>query len=103
MEKIEQKIINVKDYTHEDVMRAGTLAYEVVDEDAHKSEFFNNLLSFLEFSTGKTVIKCKHCGTFVFSRYWGEFATCKCGKVSIDETEEYCRFIADSEDDYDIF
>lgn len=43
----------------------------------------------------KTYVKCKLCNTEIFSWYEGEFHTCRCGAISIDETEYYCRFIGD--------
>ncbi len=36
---------------------------------------------------------CPHCGSTVCSSYSGEYATCECGKFSVDQTETYVRFI----------
>lgn len=40
----------------------------------------------------KTMFQCKKCGDKIYSRYSGEFRTCTCGAIFIDETEYYCRY-----------
>lgn len=36
---------------------------------------------------------CPHCKDVIRSSYPGEFVTCKCGDMSVDQTEHYTRFI----------
>jgi hypothetical protein len=49
----------------------------------------------------KTTMRCRACGSEFYSRYSGEFRTCKCwnpdgtGGCAIDETEHYCRYIGE--------
>ena len=42
-------------------------------------------------------IECRLCHDVIFSRYSGEFVTCKCGSISIDSTEHYTRYIGEPE------
>lgn len=35
------------------------------------------------------------CNTLLYSKYSGEFVTCKCGAVSVDQTEHYERVCGD--------
>ena len=43
-------------------------------------------------------VTCKKCGDTIRSRYSGEYVTCKCGAISVDQTEWYTRYIGDYED-----
>jgi len=44
---------------------------------------------------------CKLCCSTIYSRYSGEYVTCKCGSIAIDQTHEYTRLIG-NECDYEI-
>lgn len=37
--------------------------------------------------------QCADCDDIIFSGRPGEFVTCKCGAISVDETLHYTRFI----------
>jgi hypothetical protein len=43
----------------------------------------------------KYLAKC--CNDTLQSKYPGHFVSCKCGKVAIDQTPYYCRYIGDLE------
>ena len=43
-------------------------------------------------------IECNKCGDKIHSRYSGEFVTCKCGAISVDQTHYYSRYIGSPED-----
>jgi len=43
-------------------------------------------------------VTCKKCGDVIFSRYSGEYTTCKCGAISVDQTPYYTRGIGNYED-----
>lgn len=45
-----------------------------------------------------TPVTCKKCGDTIKSRYEGEFVTCKCGAISVDQTRYYTRGIGNMED-----
>lgn len=40
-----------------------------------------------------TVIKCKRCKQFIWSRSHHDFRTCKCGNCSVDGGREYVRIV----------
>ena len=40
-------------------------------------------------------LMCLNCKTVIHSLYYGHFNICKCGDISIDETEEYIRILGD--------
>jgi hypothetical protein len=40
-----------------------------------------------------THVKCVKCDDVIFSRYEGEFRSCKCGSISVDQTKHYERYI----------
>jgi len=42
-------------------------------------------------------IKCRECGDIIQSKYPGQFVTCSCGEVSIDQTEYYIRILGSEE------
>lgn len=42
-----------------------------------------------------TKMKCLHCNSVFWSEYPGHFASCKCGKSSVDETRHYMRILGD--------
>lgn len=44
---------------------------------------------------------CKICGDTVHSKWFGDYVNCKCGRVAIDQTEHYTRFIG-NKDDYEV-
>ena len=43
-------------------------------------------------------VECNKCGDIIWSRYGGEFRTCKCGAISVDSTPYYTRYIGNRED-----
>jgi len=44
-------------------------------------------------------LRCNNCADIISSRYPGEYVTCKCGCISVDQTEYYMR-ISGNEEDY---
>ena len=46
-----------------------------------------------------THLQCTHCDDTIHSSYSGEYVSCKCGKIGIDQTEFYIRMIG-NEGDY---
>lgn len=42
--------------------------------------------------------ECNKCGDVIWSRYVGEFRTCKCGAISVDSTPYYTRWIGNPGD-----
>lgn len=44
-------------------------------------------------------LQCTHCSARIHSSYSGEYVSCKCGKIGVDQTEYYTRIIG-SEGDY---
>jgi uncharacterized protein (DUF2225 family) len=45
-----------------------------------------------------TVYECVKCGTGIYSAYPGQFVTCKCGAISVDQTQHYTRLLGNKED-----
>lgn len=45
----------------------------------------------MEFKPGQYKHSCKLCGDIIWSKYAGEFVTCKCGKSFVDQTAYYTR------------
>ena len=43
-------------------------------------------------------VGCAKCGDKIHSRTEGEFRTCKCGAISVDQTRYYTRYIGNQED-----
>lgn len=43
-------------------------------------------------------IKCTNCNDIIEGDKKGTYIQCKCGKCAVDETEYYCRIIANRED-----
>ena len=43
-------------------------------------------------------VECAKCGDKIHSRTEGEFRTCKCGAISVDQTRYYSRYIGNYED-----
>jgi len=43
-------------------------------------------------------VECNKCGDKIHSKYSGEFVTCKCGAISVDQTRYYSRYIGDPKD-----
>lgn len=48
-----------------------------------------------------TCLQCTHCYVTIHSGYSGEYVSCKCGKIGVDQTEFYTRIIG-NEGDYEI-
>ena len=44
-------------------------------------------------------LQCTHCDDIIHSSYSGEYVSCKCGKIAVDQTEYYTRVIG-NEGDY---
>jgi len=42
--------------------------------------------------------ECKKCGDTIWSKFEGEFVTCKCGAISVDQNKYYERQIGHSYD-----
>lgn len=43
-------------------------------------------------------VRCRKCDDVIYSRYSGEFVSCKCGAIFVDQTEWYGRYGGNSED-----
>lgn len=43
-------------------------------------------------------IQCRKCKDIIWSKYEGEFVTCSCGAISVDQTKYYSRYIGDPGD-----
>lgn len=39
--------------------------------------------------------QCARCDDIIYSRFSGEFVSCKCGEISVDATRYYVRCIGD--------
>lgn len=37
--------------------------------------------------------QCLNCKDIIYSKYDGQYVTCKCGALSVDQTPYYARFI----------
>ena len=46
-----------------------------------------------------TYLQCTHCSGIIHSRYSGEYVSCECGVIGVDQTEYYTRMIG-NEGDY---
>lgn len=44
------------------------------------------------------IVECNKCGDKIHSRYSGEFVTCRCGAISVDQTDYYIRYIGEPQD-----
>lgn len=42
--------------------------------------------------------KCRRCEDIIWSRYSGEFVSCKCGAISVDQTKYYGRYLGNPDD-----
>lgn len=49
-------------------------------------------------TTWNNPVECNKCGDSIHSRYEGEFVTCKCGAISVDQTKWYTRYIGNHRD-----
>ena len=49
--------------------------------------------------TNTMYLQCTHCDDMIHSSYSGEYVSCKCGKIGVDQTEYYTRIIG-NEGDY---
>jgi hypothetical protein len=43
-------------------------------------------------------VECAKCGDIIRSSYPGEFVTCKCTAISVDQTPYYSRYIGNFQD-----
>jgi hypothetical protein len=43
-------------------------------------------------------VECNKCGDKIHSKYPGQFVSCKCGAISVDQTQYYARYIGDPKD-----
>lgn len=43
-------------------------------------------------------VQCAKCNDIIWSRYDGEFRSCKCGAIAVDQTPYYARYIGDQQD-----
>jgi hypothetical protein len=41
---------------------------------------------------------CAKCNTGIYSAYEGQYVSCKCGAISVDQTKHYMRLIGNPED-----
>jgi len=46
-------------------------------------------------------LQCTHCDDTIHSSYSGEYVSCKCGKIGVDQTHDYVRYIG-NKNDYEI-
>lgn len=42
--------------------------------------------------------RCNLCKDIIYSRYPGQYITCECGSLSVDQTEFYIRISGNKED-----
>ena len=49
--------------------------------------------------TKTTYLQCTHCNDTISSSYSGEYVSCKCCKIAVDQTEYYTRMFG-NEGDY---
>jgi len=42
--------------------------------------------------------RCLKCFTVIMSTYPGQYVSCKCGAIAVDQTEYYVRLIGDMRD-----
>lgn len=49
--------------------------------------------------TNTMYLQCTHCDDMIHSSYSGEYVSCKCGKIGVDQTEYYTRVMG-NEGDY---
>ena len=42
-------------------------------------------------------LQCRKCKDIIWSRYEGEFVSCKCRAISVDQTRYYSRYIGNPE------
>jgi hypothetical protein len=43
----------------------------------------------------QTLTRCKLCKDVIYSRWEGEYRTCGCGSISVDQTMYYMRCVGD--------
>ena len=43
------------------------------------------------------LVFCAKCNVGIFSAYPGQYVSCPCGAISVDQTEHYSRYIGDPE------
>lgn len=44
------------------------------------------------------IVYCRKCNTGIYSMYEGQFVSCKCGAISVDQTRHYERRIGNPDD-----
>ena len=42
--------------------------------------------------------QCRNCKDIIWSTYEGEFRSCKCGAISVDQTRHYSRYLGNPDD-----
>jgi hypothetical protein len=42
--------------------------------------------------------RCRRCQDVIYSRYSGEFRSCRCGAIFVDQTTHYARMGGEAED-----
>lgn len=43
-------------------------------------------------------VECNKCHDIIWSKFAGEFVSCKCGAIAVDSTPYYSRYIGNRED-----
>ena len=49
------------------------------------------------YTPGEIKYQCTICKDIIWSKYEGQFTTCKCGAISVDQTAYYTRILGDIE------
>lgn len=60
--------------------------------------FYNEMMGEKKAPFQGKPVKCRKCGDVIASRYYGEYVTCKCGAISVDQTPYYSRYIGEPSD-----
>lgn len=42
--------------------------------------------------------KCVKCGDVIYSKHEGQYVSCKCGAIAVDQTKHYQRRIGETKD-----
>lgn len=45
----------------------------------------------------QTLTRCKLCKDVIYSRWEGEYRSCKCGAIAVDQTKHYMRGVGNFE------
>lgn len=43
-------------------------------------------------------VKCAKCGNIIYSKYDGQYRSCICGAIAVDQTPSYGRYIGNMSD-----